>query len=112
VSWVVAELVGKCSLLVRVPAALSTPSLRLRVRDIIPWRELGKASLAALAAAAGVFVLRAGTGQAWGGLPEGFIWRTVPLAVAGVLFVLGYVGVLYATGVKPLGLLARARRNA
>ncbi|MET0403907.1 MAG: oligosaccharide flippase family protein [Cystobacter sp.] len=112
VSWVVAELVGKCALFVRMPAALSTPSLRLGFRELIPWSALGKASLAALAAAAGVFVLRAGTGQAWGGLPEGFVWRTVPLAVAGVLFVLGYVGVLYATGVKPLGLLARVRRNA
>ncbi|WP_395834046.1 lipopolysaccharide biosynthesis protein [Cystobacter fuscus] len=111
VSWALAELVGKCSLLVRVPAALSTPSLRLRIRDIIPWRELGKASLAAFAAAAVVFVLRLGTEHAWGGLPEGFVWRTLPLAVAGLLFVLGYVGVLYATGVRPLGLLARARRG-
>ncbi|ATB34263.1 hypothetical protein MEBOL_007764 [Melittangium boletus DSM 14713] len=113
VSWAVAELVGKCALLVRVPAALSTPSLRLRIRDLIPWRELGKASLAALAAAVAVFCLRALTEHAWSGLPEGFVWRAVPLALAGVLFVLGYVGVLTATGVKPLGFLtgARSRRS-
>ncbi|WNG57078.1 lipopolysaccharide biosynthesis protein [Archangium gephyra] len=112
VSWAVAEVVGKLSLLVRVPAALSTPEHPLRIRDVIPWRELSKASLAAGAAAAGVFLLRAGTVHAWGGLPEGFLWRALPLALAGLLFGLGYVGVLYATGVRPLSVLAslRARR--
>ena len=109
VSWALAEAVGKASLLVRVPAALSTPTLRLRVRDLIPWRELGRASLAALAAGGGVFLLRLGLAHTWSGLPEGFVWRAVPLAVAGVLFALGYVAVLYATGVRPLGLIAALR---
>ncbi|HEX5753969.1 MAG TPA: lipopolysaccharide biosynthesis protein [Archangium sp.] len=109
VSWAVAEVVGKLSLLVRVPAALSTPEHALRIRDVIPWRELSKASLAAAAAAAGVFLLRAGTVHAWGGLPEGFLWRALPLALAGLLFCLGYVGVLYATGVRPLSVLASLR---
>ncbi|MGZ3459538.1 MAG: lipopolysaccharide biosynthesis protein [Archangium sp.] len=114
VSWAVAEVVGKGALLVRVPAALSTPAHTLRVRDVIPWHELGKAALAAVAAAVGVFLLRAGTGHAWGGLPEGFLWRVLPLALSGFLFVTGYVGVLYATGVRPLSLLAslRSRRAA
>lgn len=113
-SWVIAEVVGKCSLLVRVPAALSTPNLTLRVRDIIPWRELGKASLAALAAGAGVFALRLGLEHTWSGLPQGFVWRVLPLAFSGVLFAMGYVGVLYATGVRPMGLLSalRSRRAA
>jgi O-antigen/teichoic acid export membrane protein len=109
VSWAVAELVGKATLLVRVPAALSTPERPLTLRDVIPWAELGKASLAACAAAAGVFALRAGLVGAWVGLPEGFIWRALPLAVAGVLFAIGYVGVLYATGIRPLRLLAGLR---
>lgn len=109
VSWAVAEVVGKSALLMRVPAALSTPERTLRVRDIIPWRELGKASLAAVAAAVAVFLLRLGTVHAWSGLPEGFVWRVLPLAVAGALFVTGYVGVLYATGVRPLSLLASLR---
>ncbi len=109
VSWALAELVGKFSLLVRVPAALSPPDRALRIRDVIPWRELGKASLAAVAAAAGVFLLRASTVHAWGGLPEGFLWRALPLALAGLLFALGYVGVLYATGVRPLSVIASLR---
>jgi O-antigen/teichoic acid export membrane protein len=114
VSWAVAELVGKATLLVRVPAALSTPGRPLRIVDIIPWPELSKAALAACAAAAGVFVLRAGLVGAWGGLPEGFLWRALPLAVAGLLFVVGYVAVLYVTGIRPLRVLAdmRARRAA
>jgi O-antigen/teichoic acid export membrane protein len=109
VSWAAAELVGKATLLARVPAALSTPERPLRIRDVIPWQELGKAALAACAAAAGVFVLRAGLMGSWVGLPEGFIWRALPLAVAGVLFAIGYVAVLYATGVRPLRILASLR---
>jgi O-antigen/teichoic acid export membrane protein len=109
VSWALAEVVGKGALLVRVPAALSTPEKALRVRDVIPWRELGKASLAAVAAGAGVFLLRAGTVRAWDGLPEGFFWRALPLTLAGLLFVTGYVGVLYVTGVRPLSILANLR---
>ncbi|QSQ26979.1 oligosaccharide flippase family protein [Pyxidicoccus parkwayensis] len=111
-SWAVAEVVGKGMLLARVPAALSTPRLELRVMDVIPWRELGKASLSAAAAALGVFVLRAMARGAYSHLPAGFVWRVLPLAFAGVLFVMGYLGVLYAAGVRPLSVLAgmRARR--
>ncbi|PTL77354.1 lipopolysaccharide biosynthesis protein [Vitiosangium sp. GDMCC 1.1324] len=109
VSWAVAEVVGKSALLVRVPAALSTPERMLHIRDIIPWRELGKASLAAVASAVAVFLLRVCTEHAWRGLPEGFVWRVLPLAVAGLLFVTGYVGVLHATGVRPLSLLVSLR---
>jgi O-antigen/teichoic acid export membrane protein len=105
-SWAVAELVGKAMLLARVPAALSTPERRLVVRDVIPWQALGKAALAACAAAAAVFALRAGTVGAWVGLPEGFIWRALPLAVTGLLFAIGYVAVLYAAGIRPLRALA------
>jgi hypothetical protein len=108
-SWAAAELVGKATLLSRVPAALSTPERRLYVRDVIPWPELGKAALAAVAAAVGIFALRAGTVGAWVRLPEGFVWRVFPLAVAGLLFVIGYVAVLYATGIRPLRVLAGMR---
>jgi hypothetical protein len=112
VSWAVAEQVGKATLLARVPAALSTPERPLGLRDVIPWAELSKASLAACAAAAGVFALRAGLVHAWVGLPQGFIWRALPLAVAGVLFAVGYVAVLYATGIRPLRILAGLRARS
>ncbi|MBZ4416380.1 spore coat polysaccharide flippase ExoM [Myxococcus sp. RHSTA-1-4] len=108
-AWAVAEVVGKAMLLARVPAALSTSRLRLGVVDVIPWRELGRASLAAGAAAVGVFLLRAAAEGAFGHLPEGFLWRVLPLASAGVLFVMAYVAALYATGVRPLRLLAALR---
>lgn len=111
-SWAVAEMVGKATLLVRVPAALSTPERPLRVQDVIPWAELGKAALAAVAAAVGIFALRAGTLSAWVRLPAGFVWRVLPLAVAGLLFVIGYVAVLYATGIRPLRVLSGMRSRA
>lgn len=111
-SWAVAEVVGKAMLLSKVPAALSTPQRKLGLVDVIPWGELGKASLAAAAAGLGVFVLRAVADGAWGHLPHGFLWRVLPLAVAGVLFATGYLVVLYVTGVRPLSVLSglRARR--
>ncbi|MCP3059960.1 spore coat polysaccharide flippase ExoM [Myxococcus sp. K38C18041901] len=113
-SWAVAEVVGKVLLLTRIPAALSTPRRSLRLVDVIPWRELGRASLAAGAAGLGVFVLRAAAQGAWGHLPEGFFWRVLPLALAGVLFSVGYVVMLYVAGVRPLAVLAglRPRRTA
>ncbi|QQR47488.1 oligosaccharide flippase family protein [Myxococcus xanthus] len=111
-SWAVAEVVGKAMLLARVPAALSTPERKLGVADVIPWQSLGKATLAACAAAAVVFVLRAGAHGAWAHLPTGFLWRVLPLVVAGALFFIGYLVVLHFTGVRPLSLIAglRARR--
>ncbi len=108
-SWLLAEVIGKALLLAHVPGALSTPRQPLRLWEVLPWPELGKASLAAGAAAVAVFALRALTESTWGGLPEGLVWRALPLALAGFLFTVGYLGVLYATGVRPLSLLARLR---
>ncbi|XXF80883.1 oligosaccharide flippase family protein [Myxococcaceae bacterium GXIMD 01537] len=108
-SWALAEMIGKGALLWRVPGALSTPERRLRIVDVVPWRALGKASLAAAAAALGVAALRLGFHERWGHLPEGFLWRVLPLAVAGLFFVAGYVGVLHVTGVRPLSALAALR---
>jgi O-antigen/teichoic acid export membrane protein len=108
-AWAVAEVVGKVMLLLRVPAALSTPERKLGLWDVIPWPELGKAALAAGAAAVGVFILRAGARGAWGHLPVGFFWRVLPLGLAGVLFLIGYVVVLHITGVRPLSALAAMR---
>jgi O-antigen/teichoic acid export membrane protein len=113
-SWALAECVGKATLLVPLPRALSTPERPLSLRDVIPWRQLAQAGLAALAAALAVVLLRALAGAVWTGLPAGFVWRTLPLAVAGILFASGYVAVLHATGVRLLGLIAelRPRRTA
>jgi hypothetical protein len=113
-SWALAECVGKATLLVPLPRALSTPARPLALRDVIPWRELGQAGLSALAAGAAVVVLRLIAGHAYVGLPTGFVWRALPLAVAGILFATGYVAVLHATGVRLLGVIAglRMRRAA
>jgi O-antigen/teichoic acid export membrane protein len=108
-SWAVAEVVGKGVLLSFVPRALSTPARALRVREVIPWPELGRATLAAVAAAVGVFALRAGTASTWVALPEGLLWRAVPLLLAGALFALGYMGVLHATGVRLASVVASLR---
>ena len=114
VSWALAECVGKATLLAPLPRALSTPERRLSLRDVIPWKQLGQAGAAALAAALVVVLLRALAGAVWTGLPAGFVWRTLPLAAAGILFATGYVTVLHATGVRLLGLIAelRPRRTA
>jgi O-antigen/teichoic acid export membrane protein len=110
-SWALAEAFGKGLLLWRVPRALSTPSSRLTVARCIPWKDLGRASLAAVAAAAGVAGLRAVAGGAAAGWPEGLVWRAIPLAVAGILFLAGYLAVLRITGVRPLSVLQSLRSD-
>jgi O-antigen/teichoic acid export membrane protein len=111
-SWVLAEAVGKSALLVQVLRALSAPGRPVRPLELLPWRELGRAALAACLAAVAVFALRAGSAALWSGLPEGLLWRILPLGVAAVLFAGGYVAALHALGVRPVALLAglRSRR--
>jgi O-antigen/teichoic acid export membrane protein len=110
-SWAIAEAVGKATLLLKVPEALSPPEERVRLSGIIPWAAFGKASLAAAAAAVSVFVLRVVSERAWVDLPPGFLWRVLPLAVAGTLFGVGYLVVLWFAGVRPTQMLAVLRRR-
>jgi len=110
-SWAIAEAVGKATLLLKVPEALSPPEERVRLSGIIPWAAFGKASLAAAAAAVSVFVLRVVSERAWVDLPPGFMWRVLPLAVAGTLFGVGYLTVLWFAGVRPTQMLAALRRR-
>lgn len=113
-SWLLAELVGKVMLFVRIPYALSAPGHRRRAVDVIPWKQFGKAALSACAAAAAVVVGRAlvpaGTMNA---LPHTLLWRLLPLCAAGLLFAVGYLTVLRLTGVRPLAVFtALLRRRA
>jgi O-antigen/teichoic acid export membrane protein len=112
-SWAVAELVGKLTLLLRVPRALGLQegSLLVRVGQVLPWRELGRASVGALGAALVVAGLREATPTMFAELPEGFLWRALPLAVIAMLFGSGYLAILRAAGVRPFSVLAALRRR-
>lgn len=112
-SWAIAELVGKLTLLMRVPAALADAASgqRLTIRQIIPWRELSKAAGAAAAAAAAVIALRSAAPAQVSDLPDAFLWRALPLGVAGVLFLTGYLTVLQLSGVRVAALLTVLRRR-
>jgi O-antigen/teichoic acid export membrane protein len=108
-SWALAEAFGKGVLLWRVPRALSTPFSRITLGRCVPWKDLGKASVAAAASAAGVVGLRVLARGAWAGWPHGSAWRLLPLAVAGLLFLAGYLAVLRMTGVRPWSVLQSLR---
>jgi O-antigen/teichoic acid export membrane protein len=60
-SWAIAELVGKSMLVLRVPRALSTERRKVRLAELFPWRELGRAAGAAAVAAVGVTAARFAT---------------------------------------------------
>ncbi|HZA51018.1 MAG TPA: oligosaccharide flippase family protein [Myxococcaceae bacterium] len=45
-------------------------------------------------------------------LPDGLVWRVIPLAVVGVLFGTGYLAMLRMVGVRPLNALAAFRRTS
>jgi O-antigen/teichoic acid export membrane protein len=113
-SWAVAEFVGKGTLLLRVPRALQDfdGPLLARVARVLPWKALGKASLAAAGAGLVVVLVRAlapSAGDA--SLPEGFAWRALPLVLAAGVFGAGYVALLRVAGVRPFSVLAAFRRN-
>jgi O-antigen/teichoic acid export membrane protein len=113
-SWAGAELVGKATLLARVPRALERfeGPLLVRIAQVLPWTALGKASIAAMGAGLGVALLRGLTPSALdAGLPDGFLWRSLPLAVVGILFGAGYFTLLRVAGVRPFNALAGLRRR-
>jgi O-antigen/teichoic acid export membrane protein len=114
-SWAAAELVGKSTLLARVPSALGhqNGSGLARIANVLPGRDLGRASLAAAGAALAVALLRGATpGTLAASLPEGVVRRGVPLAVVGLLFGMGYLALLRVAGVRPLSALAAFRRGS
>jgi len=106
-SWALAEAFGKALLLARMPKALGVP-----FRRCVPWRQLGKASISAAAAAAGVAVVRALAQPAYAVLPPGFLGRALALAAGGLLFGVSYLAVLRLSGVRPLSVLASFRGGA
>lgn len=110
-SWAIAEVFGKALLLARIPTALSTPQHRVRFTDVLPWVALGKAALCAVGSAGTVWVLRALTPDQVLELPEGVLWRAIPLALFGCVFAAGYVVALRLAGVNALALLAGLRRR-
>jgi O-antigen/teichoic acid export membrane protein len=111
VSWALAEVVGKLALFVRLPSALSGGGAPVPVRELMPWPELGRAAMAAGAAAAAVALLRTLLPHLWEGLPEGLLRRGLPLAAVGLLFGVGYLALLRVVGVRPLAVLASLRRR-
>ena len=92
--WLVAEVMGKASLLWRLPAALSTGDGRCRLRSLIPARALSGAGAAA--AASGLL-----TWSVVRGVPQGL----AALAASGLLFAASYAAGLRLQGVRPLALL-------
>jgi O-antigen/teichoic acid export membrane protein len=106
-SWLIAEIIGKASLLVRVPYALSAPERRRTFREIIPWRNVGRAGIAALSAGLAVFAVRRLIPFAAPHvLPDSLVARVVPLLVATVLFGVGYLAALRVQGVRPFAVFS------
>lgn len=104
VAFVVTEAVGKLLLLARIPRALRAP-----LSAAIPWRTLARAGVAAAGSGAVVALARGTFTSSLAGLPEGFLPRLVPLAVAGVFFAIGYAASLLAVGVRPATALRALR---
>ncbi|MFN7133343.1 MAG: lipopolysaccharide biosynthesis protein, partial [Myxococcales bacterium] len=85
-SWAIAECIGTLAMMARLPKALSSGGVVPGWSALLPWRELGKATLAAAAAGLGVVLLRDLHGRAAIVVPEGFAQRMLPLALAGLSF--------------------------
>jgi O-antigen/teichoic acid export membrane protein len=108
-AWAVAELIGKLMLLMRLPHALSSPQLKVRIVDLLPRRPLLTAAAAAGISALSVALLHGAFPGTWFGASAGLTGRLAPLAASALLFALTYLAALLAMGIKPLRALARFR---
>ncbi len=106
-SWAIAEVIGTAVLLWRLPAALGSRERPLGWRQVLPWRELGRASAAAAIAAGGVVLLR-DLHLSPPELPD-VLRRGVPLLVAAVAFGIAYLAALRLAGVRAADLLTGFR---
>jgi O-antigen/teichoic acid export membrane protein len=105
-SYVMAEIAGRIFLAWRVPRALSTPTLRVRGRDLVPGLRLARAlavSLVLAVVGGGALHLAAAADLA---TPGSALHRVLPLGLASLVFGVLYLGQLLASGAAlpgPLG---------
>lgn len=106
-AWLIAEVAGKAMLLIRVPFALSAPDKRRSLIEVLPWKNLGRAAVAALFAGGAVFAVRRLVPFASPhALPDSVLWRVLPLMIAFVLFGVGYLAMLRVQGVRPFAVFS------
>jgi O-antigen/teichoic acid export membrane protein len=105
-AWALAEAVGKATLLVRVPVALSTPGRRLSLVEVVPWGAVVRALVAAaVASLAAVAVKRAA------GLAQLDHAALIRLVVASLAFGAAYLVGLRLTGLSPRAAWAGAQKR-
>ncbi|MEN9796674.1 MAG: hypothetical protein RL653_370 [Pseudomonadota bacterium] len=95
-AWLAVEVLGKASLLWRLPSALGTGETRCPLRRLVPLPDLGRAAAAAVSAStvAALFVRGAPGTHGIGSL-----------AAAGLLFSAAYATALRLQGIRPASLL-------
>jgi len=108
-SWLIAEALGKVLLVRPVPRALGLRTY-LEMRPMVPWSSLTKASVAALAAAAGLLVWKRLVSMTWAQIPHSFLWRLLPIAAVAALFGILYLLALQLMGVSMWRVLRSLRR--
>jgi O-antigen/teichoic acid export membrane protein len=105
-SHVASELLGRAILAWRVPASLSTPARRARIRDLVPVAKLARTGCVSVALAA----MGAGTLQLASALelaaPGAALHHLLPLALASTVFGAGYLVQLAASSASVPGALA------
>jgi O-antigen/teichoic acid export membrane protein len=103
-SFVATEYLGRVFLAWKVPAALSAPSRRASLRELVPFRSLARASGAGIVLAlVGAGALRLASSAYPTG--EAFLHRAVPFAIASAAFGVGYLALLAATSAAAPGVL-------
>jgi len=113
-SYVAAEVLGRVLLAWRVPASLSTPARRVRLRDLVPTARLARTLFVSVALGA----VGAGTCQVAASFevapPGAVLHRLFPLAAAATAFGAGYLVQLSSSATAIPGALGAllARRRA
>jgi hypothetical protein len=95
-AWLAVEVLGKVSLLWRLPSALGSGGTRCPLLQLVPLADLGRAAVAAVSAALVAALFIRGTPGTHG---------AVSLSVSGVLFSAAYATALRLQGIRPTSLL-------
>lgn len=110
-AWAMTEALGKLVLLWHIPAALSVPARPLRLGQVLPWRQMGLALLAAAGAALVPLLVQVLAPDMVAAAPGGLLTRLLPLAAAAAAFATAYLLMLWLVGVRPSHLLAALGRQ-
>ncbi len=110
-SWAIAELIGKASLMARIPKALSSEGRTVTWKETLPGRSLLQAGSSAVGMAMCLPLVRQSFQPALTRIESHTLQSLTTMAVLGVVFLAGYLAALKYQGIDVLALVSSLRKR-